>query len=577
MADEVKNSMDEVKDPNNPISLIINDEEGNETKLTAAQVLEAAAKNEGGGSKYVEESITFVDYIFPGFVEIDLHPSDPHGVFDYINLIELGEGNGLRPGRYFILTDEWANQESNHIRGFDDDEVKAISDGTLYGVLLTADPGLIVGDGLEAMPVTIGAANNEGEALEDPPYEPFEIYMLRVLKDDTFVSSLALAKSLYVMGAINLAIDTYTKSAGEETMLTRFDENSPLIVKTGKLFTEAMRGKRKSANEIWPLGDAFIAEVGDLKMVANEEKALDTAIGSSKTMIYLNAAATATNYRYEPDRVCIVEASMTDLLEKRKLKNTKKNRAKIRNEVNSIALTSWTMKRADNGEFVTIPVAGGKCWAKGDVIHFAFSPDFMGAVLNREAGRMAANPILLGTDDVKYPHALTIGWKLSTHSYQNLGKKNETTLSVAKLLEFAEGIPSFEDVRESNRAYTQRIIEPLEKSLNHLAEIGLIEYWDYCHENGEPLTDEEQDQRFNDDGEECALPYEIARDLNIQWKLSKAYEEQREQTMKARENRALRVEAAKQKKAERQKRIDRKIESNIAKAKAREIIEKEGE
>lgn len=566
---------DKVKDQHNPISLTITDENGHETRMTAAEVLETAVKSESEQNKYLDESISFVRVIHEGFAEIDLHPKDPYGVFENINIIRYGEKAVIRPGRYFILTDEWI--EENRTGGFDDSELEALKTGELSGLVLIDDLNQIADDGIAGFPVTIRAADENGADVENPPYEPFELYILKEPGTTNFITVYDLVSSLYVMGAINLVVGNYEKRADEEPTITKFDSNSPLIVKNGKLFTQAMRGKKKSANDIWPIGDNFIAEVGEMQMTASDEKALDVAIGSNKTMTYLNAVATATDYRYEADRVCIVEASMSDLLEKRKLKNSKKNKAKIRNEINAISRTSWTVRRADTGEFVTIPLAGGKCWAKGDVIHFAFSPDFMGAVLNREAGRMAVNPILLGTDDVKYPHAFTIGWKLSTHSYQNIGKKNETTLSVEKLLEFVEGIPSFDTVKETDRAYTRRIIEPMEKSLNHLVEIEVIEYWDYCHENGEPLTDEEQNQRFNDSGEECALPYDIAKDAKIQWRFSKSYEEQREQTIKARETRALKAEDAKRRKAEKEKRIERKVESNIAKAKARKEVEKEGE
>ena len=561
--------LDNKQSADSPITLTITDENGNKTSLTAAQVLESVtgSTSEQDRYKFVDESLSFTRFIKPGFAEIELHPKDPYGVFEYITLYEYGESAKIRPGRYYILTEGLIEENAGN---FDEEIIEATKTGELFGVVLTDDLEQIADKGIEGFPVTVKESDEEGAV-------SYDLFILTEPDTMHFVTVSDLTSSLYFMGAVNIVISNYEKSAGEESAITKFDSNSPLIVKNGKLFTQAMRGKKKSTNDIWPIGDNFIAEVGEMQMTASDEKALDIAIGSNKTMTYLNAAATATNYRYEADRVCIVEASMSDLLEKRKLKNTKKNKAKIRNEINAISRTSWTLRRADTGEFVTIPLAGGKCWAKGDVIHFAFSPDFMGAVLNREAGRMAVNPILLGTDDVKSPHAFTIGWKLSTHSYQNIGKKNETTLSVEKLLEFVEGIPSFETVRDSNRAYTQRIIEPMEKSLNHLVEIGFIEYWDYCHENGEPLTDEEQNQRFTDTGEECVLPYDVAKGANIQWQFSKAYEEQREQTMKARETKALKAEDAKRRKAEKEKRIERKVESNIAKARARRALEKEGE
>ena len=51
-------------------------------------------------------------------------------------------------------------------------------------------------------------------------------------------------------------------------------------------------------------------------------------------------------------------------------------------------------------------------------------------------------------------------------------------------------LPAIEDVKGSDRRYTQRIIEPLEKILDD--EHGLIEKWEWCKAVGEKLTDEER-------------------------------------------------------------------------------------
>ena len=51
-------------------------------------------------------------------------------------------------------------------------------------------------------------------------------------------------------------------------------------------------------------------------------------------------------------------------------------------------------------------------------------------------------------------------------------------------------LPTIEDVKNSDRRYTQRIIEPLEKILDD--EYGMIEKWEWCKAKSEKLTDSEK-------------------------------------------------------------------------------------
>lgn len=51
-------------------------------------------------------------------------------------------------------------------------------------------------------------------------------------------------------------------------------------------------------------------------------------------------------------------------------------------------------------------------------------------------------------------------------------------------------LPTIEDVKNSDRRYTQRLIEPLEKILDD--EHGMIDKWEWCKAKGEKLTDNEK-------------------------------------------------------------------------------------
>ena len=63
-------------------------------------------------------------------------------------------------------------------------------------------------------------------------------------------------------------------------------------------------------------------------------------------------------------------------------------------------------------------------------------------------------------------------------------------ISIETAIKWTTTLPAIEDVKGSDRHYTQRIIEPLEKILDD--EHGMIEKWEWCKAKGEKLTDNEK-------------------------------------------------------------------------------------
>ena len=231
---------DEVKDPNNPISLSFTDEYGNETNLTAAEVIEAAEKSKDVQDRYLDESISYISNPQHGLLEIDIHPDDPHDIFNgLVNLANYGEGCAIRNGRYFVLSDVW--MEENKTSGFEVDEVEALKNKELNGVILAFDENQVVGDELAPIPVTIREMNEDGSAVENPSYEPMELYLIGERGTKNYVSTNDLISSLYVMGAINLAVANNKPSTDSKKIevvelanfkTTESFENHGLIFKT---------------------------------------------------------------------------------------------------------------------------------------------------------------------------------------------------------------------------------------------------------------------------------------------------------------------------------------------------------
>lgn len=63
-------------------------------------------------------------------------------------------------------------------------------------------------------------------------------------------------------------------------------------------------------------------------------------------------------------------------------------------------------------------------------------------------------------------------------------------ISIETAIKWATTLPTIEDVKNSDRRYTQRIIEPLEKILDD--EYGMIDKWEWCKTKGEKLTEDEK-------------------------------------------------------------------------------------
>lgn len=353
------------------------------------------------------------------------------------------------------------------------------------------------------------------------------------------------------------------------------DGNEPLLIRTGKATTMAVRGTTKRGTYDAGDGKPFV-RAGDITISADNMGELLVDVGTHKTLAILNHLATTSGYGYEPGRNCEVSTSVADILERRSLEPTRKNKERVRRDIKALAAWSWSWENESTGEYVRVPLAGGVVSIKrGGRIVFNISADFMRYVLNSRSGLLPLDPLLLTTDDIAHPHAYTMGYKLATHSYQNAGEQNQCTLSVEKLLEYTETLPTKDEVKDRN--YTRRIIEPMERDLDYLVELGVLKWWDYCHAKGEPLTDREQEARLGDDGEDKALPYDMAIKANIQWQLGTYYEQHMLKTIEARERRRGEALAARERQDRKRKRIERKKEAHKARAEAEAELAAGGE
>ena len=95
----------------------------------------------------------------------------------------------------------------------------------------------------------------------------------------------------------------------------------------------------------------------------------------------------------------------------------------------------------------------------------------------------------------KHPHALCMAHKLMEHYNMNVIKTDNVRITVGALMAACPELPTFEEVQGFH--YTQLIREPFERDLLALRDIYGIVNWKYCNTGGEPLTDEQQADKFS--------------------------------------------------------------------------------
>lgn len=362
-------------------------------------------------------------------------------------------------------------------------------------------------------------------------------------------------------------------------VIARIAQPGPLLVRGGgKQFTAAMGADTRTKGRTYKnaSGILYTRAGGDSGLIIqsdNPGNALDVGPGMNKLLLQVGGIIVRDGIRTDGD-VTVVRMTIDELLDQRGMKPTRKNRERLKKEVFSTMTSAWCWAGNDGSENL-VTISGGGATIKRGEVTLLLSKPFMSLVMNHAAGIVPIDPALLTTDDRAYPSAFAIGYRLTANSFMNHGKPNEYRISVESLLSYVKALPTADEVERNDRGHqTSRIIAPMERSLNYLVEIGVLNFWDYCHSNGEPLTDAEQAARLDLDGNETVLPYDIAKNCLITWDPVRIYEGALQATEDARNNnRAKALESKEAKEAEarrRERRISKKTDELIAKKRAEE-------
>lgn len=107
-------------------------------------------------------------------------------------------------------------------------------------------------------------------------------------------------------------------------------------------------------------------------------------------------------------------------------------------------------------------------------------------------------PIALLRINNNNPHAYVLGCELWKRYGIDKNWKNGThdIISVQSILELYKGLADINKIKATDRAATRRIIEPIERDLDLLVKIGVLESWEWCGEKKRPLNKQGLEQTY---------------------------------------------------------------------------------
>lgn len=229
----------------------------------------------------------------------------------------------------------------------------------------------------------------------------------------------------------------------------------------------------------------------DLTVIIKEYANVTLKNSTNKLLLALQGKLTETGDKF-------VKIPLKEYMELTGLKYEKEARKSIKADLD--ALNSITCearikgnKNKNTGDYIKFEIIAER-GIKNGVIFANFYDSIYAHLMNC--------PVMPVSKDLykipnKYPYAFYLGHKLTEQMKYNQHKPY-FTISVRKLLQicFENGMPSYEKVQATDRAVERRIIGPFESNLDACKDIFA---WEYCNTKGQPLTEEQlQDRTYKD-------------------------------------------------------------------------------
>jgi hypothetical protein len=201
-----------------------------------------------------------------------------------------------------------------------------------------------------------------------------------------------------------------------------------------------------------------------------------------------------------------ISIPLKDYMSKCGLKDRKEARKQVRADLDTLA--SMSLKFTDSSKGAPVSFERLNLFSRvklsRDEVSATFTDDFYNLILGYPV--MPYPTEMLKLNGRNNPNSYNLMRKITEHKNMNFDKPNADIISVSTLLKACPYIPTYEEVKNSNRNFTDRIIDPFERDMTACKNVFT---WEYCHSNNTPLTDDEL-QGFN---------YDIFADLlvKINW------------------------------------------------------------
>lgn len=192
----------------------------------------------------------------------------------------------------------------------------------------------------------------------------------------------------------------------------------------------------------------------------------------------------------------IVRIPLRKYMNMRGLKDEKSARQQIKEDLQTLSHFRMEFnekrRKSKSTPYYDLAIIGSN-GIENSYIEAAFDPRFI--ELYKTYNPMPYPQILWKLNNKHHPHSYYFGRKISEHKNLNYGNPNEDIISVVTLIKASPLMPTEEEA--SGKHYKQLIIEPFEADMDALDEILT---WEYCHNKGTPLTDEELTTLYNSGG-----------------------------------------------------------------------------
>jgi hypothetical protein len=185
-----------------------------------------------------------------------------------------------------------------------------------------------------------------------------------------------------------------------------------------------------------------------------------------------------------------VQITLDKYMEKRELKDRKAARKQVTKDLELLRVSAInfteTRKKGEPQGYYKLNISSGAGISKSGVITFSFSDKFYNLLKGYPVMQYPSQ--LFELNNKRNPNSYYFLRKIAEHKNMNIEKKNEDIISVNTLLSASPYLPTYKKVMATDRHIDTRIINPFERDMDALSDTL---NWEYCHSNGEPLSDEE--------------------------------------------------------------------------------------